>query len=414
MALPAPTSAGPAGAPISVVIAEDDPVSRAALSALVEAERALELVGVAADAVEAITLVASEQPQVCIVDVHMPAGGGAHAARAIRERCPATQVLALSGREDRATVVEMLRAGAAGYLVKGNDAGELVQAVHAAARGQRTVSRQVADGVVGELADQLAREDAERLRRDRQRERIQRVVFDGQLSMAFQPIVELASRRVVGFESLARFASEPVRSPDLWFAEAAEVDRLAELELAAVRAALRGLPQLPVDAFLTINVSPGTAASDALLMLLSPVVGRRVIVEITEHAPIADYDAFAPRLERLRRREVRVAIDDAGAGFASLRHILRLAPDLIKLDMALTRQIATDRAERALTRALISFAGETDAVIVAEGIESEAEISALRELGVRYGQGFHLGRPARLEPGDSAAARSQRPVAASG
>ena len=414
MAVPAPVSADSGAPPIRVVIAEDDPVSRAALSALVDAERALELVGAAADAAEAIALVTAERPQVCIVDVHMPAGGGAHAARAIRETCPETHVLALSGREDRATVVEMLRAGAVGYLVKGNDAGEVVQAVHAAARGQRMVSRQVADGVVGELADQLAREDADRLRRQRQLDRIRRVVREGQLGVAFQPIVDLAGRRVVGFEALARFASEPVRSPDLWFAEAAEVDRLAELELAAVRAALRGLPQLPLDAFLTINVSPATAVSDALLMLLSPVVGRRVVVEVTEHAPIADYDDFAPRLERLRARGVRLAIDDAGAGFASLRHILRLAPELIKLDMALTRRIATDRAERALTRALISFAGETDAVIVAEGIESEAEIAALRELGVRFGQGFHVGRPERLEAGEVADPAALRRVARTG
>ena len=154
-------------------------------------------------------------------------------------------------------------------------------------------------------------------------------------------------------------------------------------------------PRLPATAQLALNVAPQTAASEDFARLLP--AGRaceRIVVEITEHAPIDDYDALAARLERLRRRGLRIAIDDPGAGFASLRHILRLSPDIIKTDMTLTRRIESDRAGRALTRALISFAAEIGATIVAEGIESEAEINALRELGVAYGQGYHLGRPA--------------------
>jgi len=380
---------------IGVVVAEDDASMRTALGALLSQDPSLELLGLGADADQAIELAERHQPQVCVVDVTMPGGGGPRATRVIRERCPRTEVLARSGHEDRQSVVEMLRAGACGYLVKGNDPEQLVRAVRDAARGQRTLSAEVAEGVVDELADHLAREDADRLRRREQEARLDRVLAEGLLGIVLQPIVELGSREVVAFEALARFAMEPVRAPTLWFAEAAECGRLLELELAAVHAAFARLADLPDGTQLTVNASPATAASDAFFAALPRGAGgERVVVEITEHAPIEDYDVLAPSIQRLRRRGVRIAIDDAGAGFASLRHILRLSPDIIKTDMTLTRRIETDRAERALTRALISFAAEIDATIVAEGIQSEAEIDALRELGVGYGQGFHLGRPA--------------------
>ena len=382
---------------IGVVIAEDDPAMRTALGALLAQDAALDVVGAGADAEEAIALCTRHQPHICVVDVTMPGGGGAHATRVIRERCPRTVVLALSGHDDRASVVEMLRAGASGYLVKGNDPDELVAAVRDAARGQRPLSPVVADSVVDELADHLAREDREQLRRRESHERIERVLSDGLLGIVLQPIVALAGREVVAFEALARFGAEPVRSPDLWFAEAAETGQLLALELAAVEAAFARLEELPEGAQLSVNVSPTTAASDALFNALPKGrASERIVVEITEHAPIDDYDAFAPPIQRLRRRGVRLAVDDAGAGFASLRHILQLSPDIIKTDMTLTRRIETDRAERALTRALISFGAEIDATIVAEGIESEAEIEALSDLGVAFGQGFHLGRPSAV------------------
>lgn len=384
--------------PVRILLAEDDPGMQIALGALLEAHGEFELVAVASDAGEAIALAERTCPDVCLVDVAMPGGGGPHAARTIRERVPAAQVLALSGRQDRESVVEMLRAGACGYLVKGNDVDELIEAVHAAASGRSTVSKQVAGDLVGELATKLAREDVAAERERAARARIAHVLSGGLLSMVFQPVVALGGPRageVLFFEALARFATEPVRAPNLWFDEAARVGMLLELELAAAGHALAALPRLPAGAAVSINVSPSTAVSNELLAMLPPSLGERMIVELTEHAPIEDYDEFCPRLERLRRRGVRVAIDDAGAGFASLRHILRVQPEVIKADMSLTRRVAEHRGERAMLRAFGSFAAETGAVFVAEGIETDAEIAALRELGVEFGQGFRLGRPER-------------------
>lgn len=397
-------TAHPARSPVTVVVAEDDPAMRLALEGLLSAEASLHLLGVGNDADQAIELATRHCPHVCILDVGMPGGGGPHAARGIANRSPETAVIALSGRDDRAAVIDMIRAGACGYLVKGHDPAELVEAIHAAAQGRRMLSSAVTDSVVSELADQLHRDDAPRLQRAVLHAEIRDVLAHQRFAIAFQPIVTLDKRRLVAVEALARFTDEPIRSPDVWFAQAAKAGLLTELELATAAAALAQIDELPAGCALSINTSPSTAASDELADLLAADTARRVILEITEHAPIADYDHLARRLRRLRDRGVRLAIDDAGAGFASLRHILKLSPDIIKTDMSLTRQIQANRAERALTRALISFANEIDATIIAEGIESAHELDALRELGVTHGQGYHLGRPAPLRARQASAA----------
>ena len=145
-----------------------------------------------------------------------------------------------------------------------------------------------------------------------------------------------------------------------------------------------------------MNFSPQTAVSDRLRDLLERADPSRIVVEVTEHAPVADYDELREALSGLRERGVRLAIDDAGAGFASLRHIIRLDPDLIKLDITLTRQIETDPVRQALAVALVSFAEQIGATVVAEGVESELELEALRRAGIRHAQGFLLGRPGPL------------------
>ena len=216
------------------------------------------------------------------------------------------------------------------------------------------------------------------------------------LSMVFQPIVATASHPPVGFEALARFDGAPRRGPDAWFAEAAAVGLGVELELAAVRLALRALPDLPADAYLALNVSPGSVVSGRLDDALRSVAGNRIVLEITEHQMVETYDGLETALRDLRRRGVRIAVDDAGAGYASFRHILRLRPDVIKLDITLTRDVDTDRSRRALASALIGFARETGSSIVAEGVETPAELATLRRLGVDAAQGYHLGRPGLL------------------
>jgi EAL domain-containing protein (putative c-di-GMP-specific phosphodiesterase class I) len=146
----------------------------------------------------------------------------------------------------------------------------------------------------------------------------------------------------------------------------------------------------------SINASYRTAESDGMLELLDAVDASRVVIEITEHEAVEEYDRLTQALQRVRERGARVAIDDAGAGFASLRHILLIDPEIIKLDVSLTSGIDSDARRRALATALITFAEEMDIAVVAEGIETALEHAALQALGVRFGQGYFIGRPEPL------------------
>ena len=240
-------------------------------------------------------------------------------------------------------------------------------------------------------ADRLIADEREDLRK-RIRDVIDREAFD----MAFQPVLALESGRVVGFEALARFTDLRSRSPDLWFGDAQQAGLSFDLEVAVMRKALLSLSRLPRNTYLAINVSPETAASAEILRLCTRHAADRIVLEITEHSSVDDYLLLAKRARALRDLGVHLAIDDAGAGFASLRHVLRLEPDLIKLDKSITRGIDTRLRHQSLAAALLTFASGTSASIVAEGIETAAELATLRRLGVPYGQGYFLGRPGVL------------------
>jgi EAL domain-containing protein (putative c-di-GMP-specific phosphodiesterase class I)/putative methionine-R-sulfoxide reductase with GAF domain len=218
----------------------------------------------------------------------------------------------------------------------------------------------------------------------------------------FQPIYDIAHGDLFGVEALARFAGEPTRPPDQWFADAQALGCGVDLELVAVRRALGALPVLPPDIALSVNAGPITIGSDGVLEIVSASEPARVVMELTEQIQVDNYPRLAGALGRLRLVGVRLAIDDTGAGFASLAHILKLGPDLIKLDRALTSGIDLDPVRRALAEALVSFAEQTGAQIVAEGIETAEELAALKELGIPYGQGYFLGRPG---PPEAIAAR---------
>lgn len=252
--------------------------------------------------------------------------------------------------------------------------------------------------VVAELlGEQLALEpDASLAQR---RAVIERILLDGQPSMVFQPVCRTEDRAVLGVEALARFPGPPVQPPNVWFAEAATVGLGVELELAAARNALAALPALPAEGFLAVNLSPTAALQLGVEGVLSQVDPARLVIELTEHAPVTDYPALAGALAPLRAKGMRLAVDDAGAGYASFSHVLRLLPDLVKLDVALTRGIDVDPRRRALTAALLRFAEELGAEVVAEGVETEEELQTLRHLGVGAVQGFHLGRPLPLPVG---------------
>ena len=381
---------------IRVLIADDEPRLRSALADLIASEESMRLVGSAGDAEEAISLAEVIRPDVAIVDVKMPAGGGPRAARGIMQASPDTRVIALSAHEDRETVLEMLRAGAVSYLVKGTAPDEIVRSIGRAAQGQASLSNEVMDGIVHELTTKLRREEGVTVDRLARQNRVRQLIEGDGMTMYFQPIVDLGSGAVVGSEALARFSDDPSRPPDQRFREATEAGLGAELELAAIRMALAEVGNAPQGTYISVNASHRVAMHEGLLALLDEAPVERLVVEITEHEPVEDYGALTSGLQVLRRRGVRIAIDDAGAGFSSLRHTLRLEPDIVKLDISITRDVDRDRGRRALASALISFADEMGMAIVAEGVETAAERATLLELGVPFGQGYLFAKPAPL------------------
>jgi len=217
-----------------------------------------------------------------------------------------------------------------------------------------------------------------------------RIIDHRRFSTVFQPIVDLTSGGVVGFEALTRF--DDGMRPDLVFSDADEVGMRAQLERATAEVALGRAVSLPKGAYLSVNVSAATALD---IDFLESLVGgdRDVVIEITEHDVVEDYDALEAALTAVRSR-ARLAVDDAGAGYAGLSHIRALRPDVIKLDRSVVSGLHVDPVARAMIAGMVHFAREIDCRVVAEGIETAEELATLVELGVSHGQGYLLGRPA--------------------
>ena len=255
-------------------------------------------------------------------------------------------------------------------------------------------------GVLSAFAELSAYEINREIGRTReQQQRFQRVndVLERHgdtLSVVLQPIWDLAADEPWGAEALCRFAAEPRRTPDKWFAEAETVDLREKLELAAIRHAVAARAALGSRRMLTVNISPTTILVPEFAAALAGLPLDRTVLELTEHQPVDDYEEVRRALAPMRRRGLRIAVDDAGGGYCSMSHILQLRPDIIKADMSLTRGIDTDCAKKAMMAAMVGFARATKTVLLAEGIETAAELATLRELGVTLAQGYLLGRPA--------------------
>lgn len=213
------------------------------------------------------------------------------------------------------------------------------------------------------------------------------------ITTVLQPIWDLSGAVPFGAEALCRFQSQPPRTPDHWFNEAAEIGLGAALDLAALRRALDTLQDLPPDLQLFVNTSPATILNPVFEATLRTAPLQRIVIEITEHAVVDQYEPLTTALMPLRRDGLLVAVDDAGGGYSSFKHIIRLCPDVIKADMSIVRDVDTCPSRRAMLSALATFARETGTLFLAEGVETAAELATLSDLGVDLVQGFYLGRP---------------------
>ncbi|MBG1231104.1 sensor domain-containing phosphodiesterase [Aestuariivirga litoralis] len=245
--------------------------------------------------------------------------------------------------------------------------------------------------VVGrQIDEEIGANDETETRRARIRADLRKALVSGDPRIVYQPICNLADGKVNSVEALARFSSKTLQAPGVWYAEATEVGAVETLELLAVKRAIKGAKDLPGNLAIGINASAATILSAGFADALDDFNKSRIILELTERGGIDDYPGLMAALAPLRAKGMRIAIDDIGLGYSSLQHLLDARPDIIKFDNSITQDIENDRARQALVAAMVTFAQHANAAIVAEGIETAAQLQVLRKLGVQLGQGYYF------------------------
>lgn len=227
---------------------------------------------------------------------------------------------------------------------------------------------------------------------------IDRVVRERRLSTVWQPIISLSDSSTVGFEAFTWFPDDLVGwSPARYFTEAHAVGLGVDLELLAVRSAFADASYFPESTYISVNTTPGMITNGDFVsaFVRGPVSPDRVVLEMTEHIAIEDYESVTEATENLRSLGVRLAVDGAGAGYSSFRHIVRMRPDIIKIDQTISNGISRDHRQRAVTAAIKLYADQVGSTtLLAEGIETAEDLAVMSDLGIDTGQGFYWGPPA--------------------
>jgi EAL domain-containing protein (putative c-di-GMP-specific phosphodiesterase class I) len=384
----------PIGRAISVLVADDEPHVVAYLEAVLQLE-GFDVAGTANDVDSAVQAVHHLHPDVVLLDLRMP-GGGINAAQLIGSLSPTTRIVIFSATAEEPEILPLLRSEIDGFVIKGATPERIAEAIRSAVAGDKDLAPEVNRVAISALTARLHDEQTAVLQSQRERDRVGDVIATRRFVAVHQPILELGTGATVAIEALSRFTAVPRRTPEEWFAEADRAGMRVSLELSTASAALEDLPRLRDGLVMSINISPIAAVSGRLGEILHDVPLGRIVLELTEHAPVTDYGVLNAALAPWRERGARLAVDDAGSGYASFAHILSLQPDYIKFDVSLTREIHLDRSRQALARALVGFASELGVGVIAEGIETEEQLRVVSTLGIEYAQGFHLGRPRLL------------------
>ena len=335
------------------------------------------------------------EPDLVLLDLRMPGLDGYAVLSQIQRHAAGSflPVVIITADDSRASIAHALGLGAHDFVAKPFEAVELVLRVrnllqtrmaYQELRRSRAWLRsrlELFDAGLSAVDDDP----------DELRTLIVEAISDNSVDIALQPIVDMRDAQVIGSEALSRFPPSALPHPGAWFMAAEQVGLSLELEIHSARKALT-LPA-PEGHILTINVSPATVIAGLPSLLGSDVPWRRLVFELTEHVPVEDYAILLAALRPLRELGARIAIDDAGAGFASFRHIANLSPDFIKLDIGITRGIDSDPIRTAIAEMLSTFAQRMGISVIAEGVETAAERDTLLDLGLVLGQGYLLGRP---------------------
>jgi EAL domain-containing protein (putative c-di-GMP-specific phosphodiesterase class I)/CheY-like chemotaxis protein len=373
---------------IRVVVADDEETVVDVLRTLIGSDPSLHFVGAAHNAEDAIEMAVRERPDVVLLDVRMPGGGGLRAAREISKRCAPTKVVALSAHEDSDTVIGMISAGASAYVPKGDSTDKILRTIH------RTIDANYASA---DQPPQLMLISPLLPRRTQQSTAVAKAILDGAITVEFEPIEDLATGRVVGFDARPRIATLPHRSYDNWLADAEAADLLLDIEMAAFRASLLALAAIPDDLFLEFEVTPSTLTEGRFRRAIRRQIGSRIVLGLSPLAPVdaSVLGAAGPTgiLATLRGRGVRLAARDVGPGFAGLRHLTLLSPELARLDETLVRSLGQSFSTHSIVAALVACTSDVGARLIAPGVDSEEQLQELRNLGVDLVQGPIVGEP---------------------
>ena len=387
-----------------VVVIDDEPVNIALLTSFLR-KVGFETVESTTDSREAMSLVNRFEPDLILLDLHMPHVSGYELLEqldpVINGSVP-IPVLVLTADITEDARQRALKLGARDFISKPFRLAELEMRIGnlvEARLSEQALARNVAR-LEARVNDE-ERNGPEAVRRELHR-KIESTVADRAVHMVFQPIVDLHNGEATAYEALARFPRPPIEPPNVWFDQAHQVGLGVHLELVAAEVALRAMPGLEPSVRLALNVSEMTLRSPALVDLLRGVEMRRIILEVHEERGTTDLDELSRSLVRLQQMGAQVAVDELGRGSVVFERLLALRPDIVKLDRVLIREIDSDGGRQALVAGLVAYSNRIGATVVAEGIETEAELRTLAGLGVALGQGFFLGRPQPLGPGSTA------------
>lgn len=211
----------------------------------------------------------------------------------------------------------------------------------------------------------------------------------------YQPIVNIATTSIIGFEALSRGPRGEFESPDVLFRAAYEAELVFQLDRLCHERAIRGLRRMGGEQLLFVNMEPLSIFDPSLIEKVPPGLAARIVFEVTEHAAISDFATFRQAVQLVKAGGFRLALDDVGSAYSGLRLISEIEPDFIKLDMELTRGAHESRVKKELVRAVSRFCDDSNVPMIVEGIESAEELDAIADVGVKLVQGYFLGRPVK-------------------
>lgn len=310
---------------------------------------------------------------IVVSDIHMPGMTGTELLAVLRSYGSEVPVILMTGAPSIETARDAIDLGAVQYLTKPIDREALLRAVAKAQSMPRRPREVAADPALAAGFDRAL----------------------GSLWMAFQPIVSLAAHGPVAYEALMRSREPGFQSPMPMIEYAERSGRMPELGRAVRELCADAAANIPRGTALFVNVHAQDLFDAELFSSSSPLASYadNVVLEITERGAIDEVGDIAARMRRLRSLGFRLAIDDLGAGYAGLSSIATLEPDFVKLDMSLTRDLASSPLRQRLVGSMVDACRDTGMKLVAEGVETIHELSKLAELGCDLLQGYHFAKP---------------------